>query len=249
MNRLRSKLTYSNVISTICLFLLVGGGTAVAAGHLGKASVGAKQLKPNSVTKAKLKNGAVTGPKIANGAVGGANLGAGSVAGPALAAGAVSDEKIAPNTITGDKINATTLPTVPNSATTNVVKGSRGTLHVGQDASIFSYGPFTIAAQCQEYAAGFLGERFVITSSAQHSAFSSWEDGSADFGPETPEEDREIGDFQLAESTGPYDYEGSPEVNVSASAANGQAFNAFVGEAAERNTDTCWYWLSANVIG
>jgi len=30
MRRIRSRLTYANVISTLCLFLLVGGGTAVA---------------------------------------------------------------------------------------------------------------------------------------------------------------------------------------------------------------------------
>jgi hypothetical protein len=32
MRRVRSHLTYANVISTICLFLLLGGGTAVALG-------------------------------------------------------------------------------------------------------------------------------------------------------------------------------------------------------------------------
>lgn len=53
MRALRSKLTYANVISSLCLFLLLGGGAAVAAG-----------LGPNSVGTTQLKNGAVTGPKI-----------------------------------------------------------------------------------------------------------------------------------------------------------------------------------------
>jgi len=61
---LRGKLTYSNVISTLCLFLLIGGGTAFAASHLAKNSVGSKQIKKNAVTTAKIKNGAVTGAKI-----------------------------------------------------------------------------------------------------------------------------------------------------------------------------------------
>lgn len=39
----RSKLTYSNVVSTICLFLLLGGGAALAAGKLGKNTVGPKR--------------------------------------------------------------------------------------------------------------------------------------------------------------------------------------------------------------
>jgi hypothetical protein len=54
MKRLRSKLTYANVISTLCLFLLLGGGAAYAANQLPKNSVGAKQLKKGAVTPAKL---------------------------------------------------------------------------------------------------------------------------------------------------------------------------------------------------
>ena len=42
--RIRSKLTYSNVIASLALFIALGGA-AVAAG-LPKNSVGTKQLKP-----------------------------------------------------------------------------------------------------------------------------------------------------------------------------------------------------------
>ena len=56
MTNLRVRLTYANVIiSTLCLFLLLGGGAAYAASQLGKNSVGTKQLKKNSVTTAKIK--------------------------------------------------------------------------------------------------------------------------------------------------------------------------------------------------
>jgi hypothetical protein len=64
MKKLRSKLTYANVISTLCLFLVLGGGAAFAATKLPKNSVGSQQLKANSVTGAKIKNGAVTGAKL-----------------------------------------------------------------------------------------------------------------------------------------------------------------------------------------
>jgi hypothetical protein len=60
MHRIRGKLTYANVISTVALFLVLAGGTAVAANQLGKNSVGSKQLKPDAVTAAKIKNGAIT---------------------------------------------------------------------------------------------------------------------------------------------------------------------------------------------
>lgn len=54
MQRVRARLTYPNVIATFCLVLLLGGGTAYAAGELGKESVGTKQLKKEAVTPAKL---------------------------------------------------------------------------------------------------------------------------------------------------------------------------------------------------
>jgi hypothetical protein len=70
MKKLRPRLTYSNVVSTLCLFLLVGGGTAFAATQLSKNSVGSKQIKKNAVTSAKIKKEAVTGAKIKLSSVG-----------------------------------------------------------------------------------------------------------------------------------------------------------------------------------
>jgi hypothetical protein len=64
LNRLLSHLSYANVVSSLCLFLLLGGGAAFAASKLAKNSVGAKQLKKEAVTTAKLKKNAVTGAKI-----------------------------------------------------------------------------------------------------------------------------------------------------------------------------------------
>jgi hypothetical protein len=55
---MKPKLTYANLVSTLCLFLLLGGGAALAASRLAKNSVGAKQLKNGSVSTAKLKKGA-----------------------------------------------------------------------------------------------------------------------------------------------------------------------------------------------
>jgi hypothetical protein len=59
----RDRLSYANVVSTLCLFLLLGGG-AVAAIKLPKNSVGTKQIK----------NGAVTGKKVAAHTLTGNNL-------------------------------------------------------------------------------------------------------------------------------------------------------------------------------
>lgn len=64
MKRGRGRLTYANVVSTLALFLVVAGGSALAADHLAKNSVGTAQIKKGAVTAAKIKNGAVTGAKI-----------------------------------------------------------------------------------------------------------------------------------------------------------------------------------------
>ena len=81
MKQVRKRLTYANVMSTIGIFLVLGGATAFAASQLRKNSVGSKQLKKNSVTAAKIKKNAVTKAKIKNGAVDGAKIIDGSVTG------------------------------------------------------------------------------------------------------------------------------------------------------------------------
>jgi len=63
MKRIKSKLSYANVISTLCLFLLLGGA-AYAATKLPKNSVGTKQIKNGAVTGAKIKKGTITGTNI-----------------------------------------------------------------------------------------------------------------------------------------------------------------------------------------
>lgn len=61
--RLRPRLTYSNVVSTLCLFILLGGG-AYAAAKLPKNSVGTKQIKKNAVNGSKVADESLTGSDI-----------------------------------------------------------------------------------------------------------------------------------------------------------------------------------------
>lgn len=94
MQSILKRLTYANVMSTIAVFLVVGGGAAFAAGKLAKNSVGSNQLKKNSVTAAKIKASAVTGAKLAANSVIGTNVQDGS--------------------LTGSDINLSTLGKVPS---------------------------------------------------------------------------------------------------------------------------------------
>jgi hypothetical protein len=119
LNQIRKRLTYANVMSSIAVFLLLGGATAFAAGHLGKNTVGTKQLKKNAVTTAKIKKNAVNAAKIKAGSVDGSKLGAGAVTGEKLANDAVTTEKIANDAVTGDKVKESSLSEVPSANKAN----------------------------------------------------------------------------------------------------------------------------------
>ncbi|HEX5982855.1 MAG TPA: hypothetical protein VFY69_01475 [Solirubrobacterales bacterium] len=94
-------------MSSIAVFLVLGGATAIAAG-LAKNSVGPKQLKKNAVTTKKIKNNAVTTSKIRNGAVTASKLAPGTVS-SGLGAGSVTNDKLAEGAVTGNKIATGTI--------------------------------------------------------------------------------------------------------------------------------------------
>jgi hypothetical protein len=122
--RRRPKLTYSNVVSTLALFVALSGAGAYAATQLPPKSVGEPELRPGAVTAEKLRKNAVIAPKIkalavkqgkiANGAVSGAKLGDGAVSGEKLAEGAVTTSKLANGAVTGDKVDESSLGQVPS---------------------------------------------------------------------------------------------------------------------------------------
>jgi hypothetical protein len=58
--RLRSSLSYANVVSTLCLFLVIGGGGAYAKSKL----INGTELKPRSVTAAKIKKHSLTNTEV-----------------------------------------------------------------------------------------------------------------------------------------------------------------------------------------
>ncbi|HVW46401.1 MAG TPA: hypothetical protein VHA76_05060 [Solirubrobacterales bacterium] len=70
----RRHLTYANVVSTLCLFLALGGGGAFAATKLAKSSVGTEQLKGEAVTKGKLAPDSVNGKKVVDNSLTGSDI-------------------------------------------------------------------------------------------------------------------------------------------------------------------------------
>jgi hypothetical protein len=216
-------------MSTLAVFLVLGGASALAATQLGRNSVGARQLKKNSVSKAKIRKNAVTTAKIRK--------------------NAVTSGKIRNGAVTGAKVDEGSLGTVPNSAATDVVKASKGTIAVGQQATALEHGPLKLIVKCEPYELTRISPHVFIESSAEGSVFASWQDGGKELGPSTPEEDREVTNVEWSDSNGPFVYDSPSDGGVSATAADGSAFNAFVGVASEKDSGTCWYWMSATILG
>jgi hypothetical protein len=184
VKKIRKRLTYANVMSSIAVFLVLGGATALAAG-LAKNSVGSKQLKKNAVTAAKIKKNAVTGAKIK--------------------ANAVVGSKVKDQSLTGADINLGTLGTVPsathaNSAGTadnannaNSLTGFRTFAGSGADntvTTLLSTGSFDVVGICNEEEtfepAGFQNTRLesaigIVNRGQDNGWADSWDDEDEDF--------------------------------------------------------------------
>jgi hypothetical protein len=63
MNAVRERITYSNVVATMALFLAIGG-VGYAAARLPRNSVGTRQIKKGAVTGLKVKKHTLTGKNI-----------------------------------------------------------------------------------------------------------------------------------------------------------------------------------------
>lgn len=187
MKSIRKHMSYANVMSTIAVFFVMSGATAVAATQLAKNSVGSKQLKKNAVTSAKIKKNAVIGSKIKN--------------------GSITASKIKNGSITGDKLKISSLGTVPQAATISGYQRT-GTIRLvataGADESaaraaapeavFFSSGPFTIYAKCFSYNSRVQAETYIRTTEGG-SIFDSDNDdldGDPFLEPGTAEVDRQL---------------------------------------------------------
>ena len=140
MKQIRNRLTYANVMSSIAVFLMLGGATAFAA-----SKIGAGQLKANSVKTGKIVKEAVTAGKLKKKAVTTAKL----------ANGAVTTDKLAADAVTGDKANESTFGKVPSAGNADTVNGQSQTkvfktLNPGQtNVAVATIAGFTLTATCE----------------------------------------------------------------------------------------------------
>jgi len=153
LSKIRKRLTYSNVMSSLAVFLVLGGASAYAA-----KKIGSHDLKANSVTTAKIKKNAVTTAKIRKNAITTAKI-----KDDAIATGKIKDDAI-----TGDKVKVDTLGEVPKAKhavnADNAVNATNWGRYfnlgltkasVGdENISLGSVGPFSFSADCE----GTIGE-------------------------------------------------------------------------------------------
>lgn len=185
MKQIRKRLTYANVMSSIAVFLVLGGGAAFAATKLAKNSVGTNQIRKEAVTAGKIKNAAVIAAKIGGGAVGTQQLAKAAVTNEKLAANAVNAgilannsvttakvaknainaEKLAANSVTAEKLaaNAVTNTKIENNAvsSTKIANGSVGASKLGTITQREASGEIAANAQNQVLAACNAGERLL----------------------------------------------------------------------------------------
>jgi hypothetical protein len=95
----RAGLTYANIVSTIALFLALGGGAALAAerihsGDIAPGSVHTSDVFKRAITAGKLALGAVRSNQIADGAVDSKQIDTGAVGSAQIGAGSVAPSNL-----------------------------------------------------------------------------------------------------------------------------------------------------------
>jgi len=83
--KIKPRLTYANIVSTLALFLVLGGSAAYAAskirsGDIAPGAVHSSDVFKRAIVSGKIAVGAVQSNQIADGAVGSKQIGAGAVA-------------------------------------------------------------------------------------------------------------------------------------------------------------------------
>jgi hypothetical protein len=175
VKQIRKRITYANVMSSIAVFLVLGGASAYAA-----KKIGSNEIKGNSITTGKIKKNAITASKIKQ--------------------NSITTGKIKNGAVTGAKVNVGTLGTVPNAThATNADNATNWSryytsglvkLSVGQTAKLLDIGPFSFYGRCKDLGGGSVEVESFATTSQPGSNIASEESEyyESDFNPGTESE-------------------------------------------------------------
>jgi hypothetical protein len=152
-------------MSSIAVFLVLGGATAFAA-----KKIGSNEIKSNAITTGKIKKEAVTTKKIKKDAVTGAKVKESTL-------GEVPSATNATNATNFDKY-------VPFGIIT---------ANSGESKTLVTYGPFSLIGKCETDEAD-LEANVVFATTEDHTSFGGDDNSGGDIGPATPESERIIED-------------------------------------------------------
>jgi hypothetical protein len=167
---LRSQLTYANVVSTLCLFLLLGGTAVAVDGSLpGQNTVGSADIINGEVKNADLGPDSVSSGKVTDGQVKNADLGPNAVSSNSIADGGVKGIDIGSGQVMGADVGNDSL--TENDIADIISSGGVTRVELGAEKTLLRDGPFTVTAACVQNPAGreFDYGYVVITSSEEHS--------------------------------------------------------------------------------
>jgi hypothetical protein len=225
LTSIRKRFTYANVMSSIAVFLVLGGATAFAA-----QKIGSNQLKANSITTGKIKKEAVTTAKIKKNAVTGAKVNVSTLGTVPSAAHATNAD------------NATNFSRY---FTSGVVKASGG-----QTVQLLAIGPFKVIGHCDDVGGGEFESWTELTTSQSGSTMSAYENYyyNADF---DPGDEAELGysvrssEAESSEESEPYRYNG-----WEATSADGKTLLSGVAfSSVNMFGSPCAFWVSGTSNG
>jgi hypothetical protein len=216
MNWLRPRRPSPALVVSIIALIVALGGTGYAAITLPKNSVGTKQLKKKAVTNRKIRNKAVTNSKIRNNAVTGSKVKNDSLTGRDIRESTLGKVPNAHHADIADSAtNASNANTLQGHGAGDFVFASREAtfykkLQIGQEATLFTFGPLTFTARCSSPSAGNQ-ELQLLVATTQNGVVMDTGDDDFDNNPpgdtlntDTPEENREVIDDTHNGSTSAY---------------------------------------------
>jgi hypothetical protein len=199
MNRIKTTLTYGNVIATLALFLALGG-SALAVSTVSKNTVVSRSIKDAAVRGVDVKDDSLTGADIDEGSLNVKAIGAAGPAGPAGTAGgpgtpgaagmlrlgpnSIGSEEVKPESLTSDDVQEGSFGQVP-------VAALGGTGRYGFIGSCNPEGPTFVSCASVDVTVASQSRLLVIGTVRAHV-----EGSAAKFS---------VGDCRIGTSTGPID--------------------------------------------
>jgi hypothetical protein len=191
MRRIRSKLSYANIVATLALFIALGG-VSYAAVKLPANSVGEKQIKKNAVVGKKIKKNAITGDKIKPGTIKGTDISLDSLGKVPNAASADTAASA------GNSATTSTLQTASKRVASSVTGAVSQDLtrQAATEVPLFSHGQVSVYGKCYIYAGSLYAELLERTTAdgalAQPYSYDYYYGSNQYLNTSTPEGDRQI---------------------------------------------------------